>query len=184
MEEADMFIRQAYFDFLSRSPDAGGLAFWTSKITDCQSDVQCLRNARIDVSNQFYVELEFQLTGAYVYRLYRAGYGNNQPFPNPNPDPAFPNEEKKMPSYPVFVADRVRLTGSPNLAQAQLDLATAFVQRPEFLAKDGASLNTAALFVDAVLLTIQNDIGVNLSSERANLIANYNSGGRALVMFH
>jgi len=184
MEEADLFVRQAYFDFLSRSPDAGGLAFWTGKITVCQSDVQCLRDARIDVSNQFYAEQEFQQTGAVVYRLYRASYGNNQPFPNPNPDPLYPNVEKTMPAYPVFVADRARLTGSSNLAQSQLDLATAFVQRPEFLIKYPATQNTAALFVDAVLATIQSDIGVNLNSERNNLITNYTSGGRALVMFH
>jgi hypothetical protein len=132
----------------------GGLAFWTSKITDCQSDVQCLRDRRIDVSNQFYAELEFQLTGAYVYRLYRAAYGNNQPFPNPNPDGNFPNEEKTMPAYPVFVADRARLTGSPNLAQAQLDVVTLFVQRAEFLAKYPVSLNTGASFVDAVLANL------------------------------
>ncbi|HEV7396205.1 MAG TPA: hypothetical protein VGN86_06810, partial [Pyrinomonadaceae bacterium] len=44
-------------------------------------------------------EQEFQQTGSYVYRLYRAAFGNNQPFPNPNPDPNNPNEEKKVPLY-------------------------------------------------------------------------------------
>jgi Tol biopolymer transport system component len=184
MEEADSFVRQAYFDFLSRSPDTGGLAFWAKKITDCQSGVQCLRDARVDVSNQFYAELEFQQTGAYVYRLYRAAYGNNQPFPNPNPDPLYPNVEKTMPSYPVFVADRTRVIGSANLAQSQLDLATAFVQRPEFLVKYPASLASGDQFVTEVLNTIKNDLGADLTPQKGNLITNFNTGGRALVMFH
>src|SRR6185295_2842569 len=187
-EEADFFVRQAYFDFLGRNPDAGGFAFWQNEITQCQSDVQCLRNKRVDVSNAFFYEQEFQQTAAYVLRLYRAAYGNNQPFPNPNPNANFPNEEKKLPSYAVFVADRARVIGGANLAQKQLDLANLFVTRLEFATKYPATLATADQFVDAVLATLLNDMGVNLSSQRANLISLYNSAGagqagRAAVLY-
>ncbi|HEV7397204.1 MAG TPA: CHRD domain-containing protein, partial [Pyrinomonadaceae bacterium] len=190
-EEADFFVRQAYFDFLSRVPDQGGFDFWVGQITQCQSNVQCLRNARINVSNAFFYELEFQQTAAYVLRLYRGAYGNNQPFPNTNPDPNFPNEEKKLPNYSVFVTDRARVIGGANLAQKQLDLANLFVARPEFVAKYPVSLATAEQFVDAVLAVLLNDLGVNLSSQRPNLINLYNSGGssrslagnRAAVMY-
>ena len=182
-EEAQFFVRQAYFDFLSRTPDPGGLAFWTNEITQCQSDVQCLRAKRVDVSNAFYFEQEFQQTGAFVYRLYRAAYGNNQPFPNPNPNPGFPDEEKKLPSYAVFVADRARVIGGTNLGQKQLALANLFVGRPEFLTRYPASLATADQFVDAVLAT-QTELGLNLSAERGNLINLYNTqGGRGAVMY-
>jgi len=182
-EEADFFVRQAYFDFLSRMPDPVGFAFWQNEITQCQTDVQCLRNKRVDVSNAFFYELEFQQTAAFVLRLYRGAYGNNQPFPNPNPNPSFPNEEKKLPSYAVFVADRARVIGGANLAQKQLDLANLFVTRPEFITKYPASLASADQFVDAVLATLQNDLSVNLSSQRANLITLYNQGGRGAVMY-
>jgi hypothetical protein len=183
-EEADFFVRQAYFDFLSREPDAGGFTFWTNEITQCQSDVECLRRKRVDVSNAFFYEQEFQQTAAYVLRLYRAAYGNNQPFPNPNPSGMFPNEEKKLPSYAVFVADRARVIGGANLAQKQVDLANLFVQRPEFTTKYPASLATADQFVDAVLLTLQDDLAVNLSGQRASLINQYNTqGGRGAVMY-
>jgi hypothetical protein len=182
-EEADFFVRQAYFDFLSRVPDAGGFAFWQNEITQCQSNVQCLRNKRVDVSNAFFYEQEFQQTAAYVQRLYRAAYGNNQPFPNPNPNPGFPNEEKKLPSYAVFVADRARVIGGANLAQKQQDLANLLVTRPEFTAKYPASLSTADQFVDAVLATLQTDLGVNLMGQRANLITLFNQGGRGAVMY-
>ena len=183
-EEADFFVRQAYFDFLSRVPDPSGFAFWTAEITNCQTDVECLRRKRVDVSNAFFYEQEFQQTAAYVLRLYRAAYGNNQPFPNPNPNAGFPNEEKKLPNYAVVVADRARVVGGASLAQRQLDLANLFVTRAEFITKYPASLATADQFVDAVLLTLQTDIGVNLSGQRTNLINLYNTqGGRGAVMY-
>ncbi|MCU1268376.1 MAG: exported protein of unknown function [Acidobacteria bacterium] len=183
-EEADFFVRQAYFDFLSRVPDANGFAFWVDQITQCQSDVECLRRKRVDVSNAFFYEQEFQQTAGYVLRLYRGAYGNNQPFPNPNPNAGFPNEEKKLPSYAVFVADRARVIGGANLAQKQLDLANLFVTRPEFVTRYPGSLATADQFVDALLLTLQNDLGVNLSSQRANLINVYNTqGGRGATLY-
>src|SRR5207244_2280988 len=101
-------------------------------------------------SNAFFYELEFQQTGAYVYRLYREAFGNNQPFPNP--DNSNTTEARKLPNYAVFVADRARVVGGTSLAQAQLTLANAFVQRPEFLMKYSASL-TGPQFVDALLAT-------------------------------
>jgi Tol biopolymer transport system component len=170
LEEANFFVRQQYLDFLSREPDPGGFSFWISVITQCNSAVQCLRDQRVAVSNAFFYELEYQQTASFVQRIYRAAYGNNQPNPNPNADPNFPNEEKKMPSYAVFVADRARVVGGANLAQSQQDLANAFVQRPEFLAKYPANLNLFS-FVDAVLTTIKNDIGVDLSSQRFALLS-------------
>jgi len=114
--------------------------------------------------------------------LYRGAYGNTQPFPVPSM--SNPIEGNKIPTYAVFVADRARVTGGGNLAQKQLDLANLFVQRPEFLQRYGASLATADQFVDAVLLTLQNDLAVNLSGQRANLINLYNTqGGRGAVMY-
>jgi len=48
--------------------------------------------------------------------MYRAAFGNNQPFPNP--DTSNDNERKKIPSYDVFSADRARVIGGANLAVA------------------------------------------------------------------
>jgi subtilisin family serine protease len=183
LDVAGYFVTQHYYDFLSRVPDSSGLGFWTGVITGCGSDQACIRSKRIDVSNAFYFEQEFQQTGAFVYRLDRAAYGNNQPFPNPGPDPMFPNEDKKLPNYDTFVRDRARVVGGSDLAASQLALASAFVLRPEFLAKYPASPD-GPTFVDAVLATIKNDTGADLASQRAALIVHFNSGGRALVMFH
>lgn len=121
-------------------------------------------------------ELEYQRTGSYVYRLYRAAFGNNQPFPNPIPDLNNPGEEKKVVAYQAFVQDRARVVGGSNLAQAQLDLASAFVQRPEFLAKYPANLDGPG-FVDALRTTVKNDIGADLTSQRQALIDLFNQAG-------
>jgi len=183
IDDSDFFVNQHYVDFLNRFPDTNGFNFWVSQITNCGNNAACINQHRIDVSNAFFFELEFQQTGAYVFRLYREAFGNNQPSPNPHPDPNFPGEDLKMPSYAAFKADRQLVVGGSNLAQKQLDLANNFVQRPEFVAKYPASLATADQFVDAVLATIQNDIHVDLTSQRAALITLYNSGGRGAVIY-
>lgn len=181
IDDTGTFVCQHYHDFLSREPDTGGFDFWTGQISQCGSDQTCVRNKRLDVSNAFFFELEFQQTGAYTYRLYREAFGNSQPFPNPIPDPAHPGEENKVPLYLPFMKDRARVRGGPQLAQLQLDLANAFVQRPEFTAKYAPSLSGPA-FVDAVLATIS-DIGVDLGTQRQALIDQFNTGGRGAVIY-
>jgi hypothetical protein len=181
IDDSDFFVNQHYVDFLNRFPDSGGFTFWLSQISPCGADQACIFNKRVDVSNSFFFELEFQQTGSYVYRLYRESFGNTQPFANP--DSSNQVEANKVPLYANFKADRQQVIGGANLAQQQLDLANAFVLRPEFVAKYPAILATAAQFVDAVLVTMQNDIGVNLNSERANLITQYGLLGRGGVMY-
>lgn len=186
-DDAQFFVRQHYYDFLSRVPDGGGLTYWTSQITQCGNDLTCTRRKRIDVSNAFFYELEYQQTGAYVFRLYRAAFGNIQPFSNPNADGQYPNEEKKLPSYAAFASDRARVKGGSSLAQTQLDLANAFVQRAEFVSKYPANLD-GPTFVDTLLATVTKDIGVDLKSQRQALISLYNqagsgNAGRGVVMY-
>jgi hypothetical protein len=106
-ESARFFVRQQYYDFLNREPDTAGLNYWAGQITATGTNLTNLRDRRIGVSNAFFFELEFQQTGAYVYRLYRAAFGNNQPFPNPENHP----DAAKIPSYQVFVSDRSRVVG-------------------------------------------------------------------------
>ncbi|MDX6710047.1 MAG: hypothetical protein QOH96_1063 [Blastocatellia bacterium] len=181
IDDASTFVCQQYHDFLARTADADGATYWTQQITQCGSDQPCINARRVAVSTAFYVEQEFQQTGSYVYRLYRASFGNNQPLPNPHPDPLNPNEEKKVPLYSVFMKDRAHVRGGTELPQLQLDLAKAFVLRPEFLAKYPAS--DGPTFVDALLATIKDDIGIDLTLQRQALIGLFNSGGRGNVLY-
>jgi len=178
--DAVFFVRQHYLDFLNREPDSSGLIYWTGQITQCGSDQTCLRNKRIDVSNAFFFELEYQQTGAYTFRLYRAAFGNNQPFPNP--DPSNLTEAQKYPNYAHFAPDRARVVGGADLASGQQALGNALVQRPEFLARYPATLDGPG-FVDAVLATILNGSGADLTSQRSALISVFNCGGRGAVMY-
>lgn len=180
IDNAQFFVRQHYLDFLNRGPDQPGLDYWTGQITQCGANQACINNKRIDVSNAFFYELEYQQTGSYVYRLYRAAYGNNQPFSNP--DSSNLAEAHKLPSYAAFAPDRAQVVGGSGLAQSQLAFANAFVQRTDFVSKYSASLDGPG-FVDAVLATIKSDIGVDLVSQRQQLIDLYNQSGRGAVMY-
>lgn len=182
IDDPQMFVRQHYYDFLSRLPDQAGLNYWSGQITQCGVDPLCIQTKRVGVSNAFFYELEYQQTGSYVYRLYRAAFGNNQPFLNPVPSAQYPNEEKKLPAYAVFAPDRARVKGGAALAQTQLDLASLFGQRAAFVTKYPATLDGPG-FVDAMLATIRDDTGADLTSQRAALITLFNQGGRAAVVY-
>jgi hypothetical protein len=190
LDDPQYYVRQQYYDFLGRMPDDGGLNYWTNEITKCGTDVACISERRVAVSNAFFYEQEYQQTASYVFLLYRAAYGNQQPFPNPdfydsNLSVDLKAEAKKLPRYLSFVRDRAQVRGGAELAQTQLTLANGFVQRPEFVAKYPLDLSTGAQFVDAILTTIQSSSGVTFSgADRDALVTHFDNGGRGLVMFH
>lgn len=121
IDDARTFVRQHYLDFLGREPDQGGWDYWTDRITQCGTDQQCVHNRRVEVSAAFYIELEFQVTGSVIYRVYRASYGVLQS------DPLIANI-----SYAQFSADRPLLVAGPQLPQSTIDYVNQFVQRPQF----------------------------------------------------
>ncbi len=155
IEHAQTFVRQHYLDFLNREPDPGGLAYWTGNITECGNNVLCVIARRTGVSASFFIEQEFQNTGSFVYRLYKAGLG-------------------RPPEYTEFVPDRSQLDVL-NLEPSKQAFALSFVQRNAFAQKYAAN-TTAESFVDALLATIQQSSYVNLGSQRAALIGKYGTG--------
>jgi hypothetical protein len=76
IDSAEFFVRQHYLDFLNRDPDAAGLAYWTNEITLCGGDPGCTQVKRVNVSAAFFLSIEFQETGYFVYRANKAAYGN------------------------------------------------------------------------------------------------------------
>ena len=115
-ESNEFFVRQHYSDFLSREPDAAGMSYWTSQMSQCGTDAACLRSRRLGVSAAFFIELEFQDTGSYIYRLYRASYN-------------------RRPTYLEFAPDRARIVGGTDLAQSKLNFSNEWVTRPAFRAE-------------------------------------------------
>jgi hypothetical protein len=134
----DFFVRMQYLDFLSREPDADGLAAWTGVLRDCPNafnrqennpSAKCDRNL---VSSSFFRSLEFQLKGYFVYRFYRVAFN-------------------RRPSYVEFVTDMRRVTGqtAEEVYSKRRAFGDAWVLRPEFLNIHGAQ--TSAGFVDSLL---------------------------------
>jgi len=167
IDTAEYFVRQHYLDFLGREPEAGGLRYWSEQLNQCHGDADCVRTRRIDISAAFFKSQEFQDTGSFIYRLYRGTLGRQL-------------------RYNEFSADRAQVVGGPNVEASKTAFANAFVQRAEFADKYQAH-NTAPSFVDALLQTVSDTDGVDLSAERAALIERYNGGSsvtesRALVV--
>ncbi len=114
IDDARIFVRQHYLDFLNREPDPGGLDYWTNEITRCGSDAACIHSRRIGVSGAFFVELEFQDTGYYVYRFYKASFA-------------------RQPNYTEFTSDRSKVIGGSSLEAKKQAFADEWVQRAAFL---------------------------------------------------
>ena len=114
IDDARFFVNQQYLDFLNRVPDQGGLDYWTNQITGCGNNVPCLLVRRNGVSAAFFIESEFQVTGFFVYRLYKAAFGT-------------------LPTRQQFIVDRSRVVAGPTLEADKAALAGDFVMRDAFL---------------------------------------------------
>ena len=156
LDTPEYFVRQQYLDFLGREPDQGGLDYWSGELRACGVNVDCLNARRIGVSAAFFVEQEFQDTGSFIYNLYEGGLG-------------------RRPAYAEYSADRLTVIGGANLESEKNAFAESFIERAEFAQRYQSNL-TAESFVDALHGNVQQTAGVDLSSERANLINLYHSG--------
>jgi hypothetical protein len=83
VDDTPSFVRRHYYDFLSRDPDAAGLAFWTNEIEKCGADAQCREVKRVNVSAAFFLSVEFQETGYLAHRTYKAAFGDMPGAPVP-----------------------------------------------------------------------------------------------------
>lgn len=113
INQASVFVRRHYLDFLNREPDDGGWDYWTNEITQCGNNVDCINSRRIGVSGSFFIEQEFQDTGSFVYRFFSASYG-------------------RRPTLAEFVADRAQVIGGSNLETSKQTFANNWVARTVF----------------------------------------------------
>jgi hypothetical protein len=156
IDDAATFVCEHYHDFLNRQGDSGGQNYWTGQITQCANDAACIKRQRIGVSAAFFIEQEFQQTGFYVYRIFKSSLG-------------------RRPTYVEFMTDRSRLLAGSNLDAEKVAYTQEFVQRGEFTGKYSTSLDGPG-FVDALILNVKNNSGVDLTSHRSELITEYNNG--------
>ena len=143
IDEPEFFASYQYFDFLNRTPDAPGLAFWTGNITSCGSNAGCVQVKRINVSAAFFLSIEFQETGFLVHRLYKSAFGDLPGKPVPlRRDEFLPDTQKMGEGVVVNQGD-----WQQRLEQNKQDFVAAFVTRPRFAAAYPPNM-TAAEFVD------------------------------------
>jgi len=154
---AEPFVRQHYLDFLNRTPDTSGLAFWTNEITSCGGDQGCIEAKRINVSAAYFLSIEFQQTGYLVYRIYKAAYGNLPNAPVPIMFNEFLPDTQKI-GQDVIVNQTGWEQVLENNKQA---FAAEFVQRARFTSAFPTSLTPAQfvdrLFANAGLATLEQD---------------------------
>ena len=164
IDDAQTFVRWQYRDFLNREADSDGLNYWMSQITSCGSNAQCIHDRRVGVSDAFFFEDEFQKTGGYIYRVFKAASG-------------------QKPTFAQFMADRGQVVAGAGLDQSKSAYALAFIQRDDFL-QTYPRTQTADQFVDALLGSIKQNSGVDLSSQRTSLIALHDGTdqGRAAIL--
>ncbi len=167
------FVRQQYLDFLNREPDASGFNFWQNQLTNCSNPPPAdLMVCRVNVSAAFFQSIEFQNTGFFAYRAYKAAYG----------DATSPNVPGTVPVIRLneFLPDTQRIgqgliVGAPGWEQAlaanKQAYALEFVLRPRFLTAFPLTM-TSAQFVDQLV----SRAGITLTAgERDALIAQLNS---------
>ena len=127
IDQPGFFVRQHYYDFLNREPDAAGLAFWIDQLMSCGSDTQCIEIKRINVSAAYFLSIEFQETGFLVHRFYNLAL----------------NRPNGLPSYLEFLRDsqeigRGVVVGAPGadalLEANKVAYANEFAGRAEFTA--------------------------------------------------
>jgi len=173
IDDPKFFVQQHYDDFLSRDPDASGYAFWTNEITSCGSDAKCIETKRVNVSAAYFLSIEFQETGYWVYRFYNAAL----------------NRTNGLPRFIEFMRDTqsasngviVNANGWQQLLeQNKQAFAQGFVTRKEFTDLYPETM-TPAQYVDA----LYQHAGITpTAAERQAALDEFNTptGARARVM--
>jgi hypothetical protein len=180
LDDPAFFVRQHYLDFLGREPDPEGLTFWYNElVTNCPFiPSPCMEARRVHVSAAFFLSIEFQRTGFYVYGLHKAATG-------------------QMPRMAEFFADTRRAAEGVVVGRAgwetlleenQRRFADEFVARAEFKERYPETM-TPAQYVDALNNNIshpfrETEPGALSTSEREQLIQGLAGGAetRASVL--
>jgi hypothetical protein len=151
VDVSSAFVRSQYHDFLKREPDAPGLAFWTDNIEKCndasrrpvgQTVAQCIDKQRESTAVAFFMSPEFQITGGFVYHLYKGSLTGSPNYDGGSPG-RFPTSLEFMRDV-ATVSEGIVVNNQISGAVVEANrnrLAAEFVLRPEFVAKYGALTN-------------------------------------------
>jgi len=153
IDDPETFVGQHYHDLLARQGEPEGLAYWTSRITSCGSDSLCIRQRRVDVSDAFFFETEYQETAGFVYRVFKASFN-------------------RQPAYDEFTYLRSNVIGGPDLEASKSSFLNRFVESSSFISQYPQSL-TPEQYVDALNSHTANALS---QSQRDALVGALKSG--------
>lgn len=177
IDDSDFFTQQHYIDFLTRMPDSSGFNFWNGTFAPCAGNAQCIQVHRVDVSQAFFLSIEFKETGLFVVRAQKSAFGN---------------DFAHNPTFSLFLTDQKSIANGVVVGQGnwQQQLATNkvnylqnVVSRSGFTSQPNFAPGVAAgTYVDALFT----NVGVTPTpTERNDAISAYGSGdtaGRAAAM--
>jgi CSLREA domain-containing protein len=156
IDTSSEFVKAQYHDILGRESDAAGLAFWTDNIEKCkdparrpagQTVAQCIDKQREATAIAFFMSPEFQMTGGFVFHLYKGSltgtpnYDGGSPNSSPGRFPTFLEFMHDMNGVSEGIVVNNQISGAAVEANRSR-LAAEFVLRPEFIAKYGGLNDT------------------------------------------
>ena len=164
IDDTGTFVCQHYHDFLNRQSDSNGQAFWANQIISCGNDATCIDEKRNNVSAAFFLSIEFQNTGYFAFRFYRASFLDSAQRP------------RGVPRFIELHRDGQKLqqnvvVGQPNweafLEQNKLVFALDWVARAEFITEYPTTM-TRDDFINKLFLRS----GVTPTAQELNLANN------------
>jgi hypothetical protein len=164
VDDSRFFVSQHFADMTGRAADPVTLEKLTTQLLACGSRADCLRATRIDISTSLLVN-ELPSSALFLNSLYSSSLG-------------------RRPRLTEFESDRALLINdTEDQGRARTALVTAFVQRSEFKRKYPATMKPAE-FVDAILATVAQTSGVDLTVDKGSLVALFEdpNAGRAAVV--
>ncbi|MFN2452760.1 MAG: DUF4214 domain-containing protein [Pyrinomonadaceae bacterium] len=153
VDDAQFFVRQQYMDFLNRLPEDGGLEYWTNEITKCGTNADCINARRRDVSAAFFIEQEFQQTAYFTYLVRKSTLG-------------------AAPTYMQYTFDRNGIGFGSD--QEKVAFTEAWVKSADFTRLYPAQMSGAD-FINTLLDSVKRKSGVDLSTQRGALLADFNA---------
>jgi hypothetical protein len=165
VDDFRFFINQHYLDLAGREPAQEVVDKLNAQLSQCAGKIDCVRSKRVDVSTAVLLENDLPATTVFLNGLYTAGFG-------------------RRPKFVEFETDKAALVNQgADVERGRMAFVLAFAQRAEFKRRYPATMK-AAEFVDAVLLSLVQNTGVDLSADRTEMIllADEPTAGRAAVL--
>ena len=160
VDDFRFFVNQHYLDLTGHEADQVTVDKLVAQLAQCGGKSDCVRARRVDVSTNLFAD-DFEASAAFLNSLYTAALG-------------------RRPKFAEFETDRAALAQRKD--DARYAFVLAFMQRPEFKKRFPETMK-AAEFVDAVLLSLTQNAGVDLAAARAELTGLADGpNGRAAVL--